>query len=197
MHAKRARWRVGTWASVLLIAASALIAPASTAAVIEVASTGGCFRASCNNQDPVGLCDGDAITVASKSVDTPVGYAGQLDLRYSPSCQANWGRFTAAYGKEALKQLILGRLTGGTSLATGGSIYVWNPGGERYDRARSAASTSSLLTLLVSSTWSKMTNGDQMACVGLDLAQATVQSKKLQDFGSDIGSAGWYSGPCV
>ncbi len=58
------------------------------------ATTNGCYGASCNGRDPSGLCD-DGVTVAAMHVNM-----GMLELRYSPSCKSNWGRYTP-YGKDS------------------------------------------------------------------------------------------------
>lgn len=86
----------------------------------------GCYGAECNGRDPVGLCDGDARTVGSIAINTETGYyAGQLDLRYSAKCKANWGRFTLASGpREVLAYF------GGTPRAAHARVTSWNPGGQ-------------------------------------------------------------------
>lgn len=43
----------------------------------------------CTGEDPEKHCADDAITAASMAITTELGYAGQLELRYSPSCKAN------------------------------------------------------------------------------------------------------------
>lgn len=53
------------------------------------ASAAGCYGDWCSGKDPTATgCANDAITVAS----TDAG-VGRLDLRWSPSCKTNWGRF--------------------------------------------------------------------------------------------------------
>lgn len=132
------------------------------------ATTNGCDGASCNGQDPSGRCD-DGITVAAMAVTD-----GMLELRYSPSCKANWGRYTpytrTASTYSAAKIGIYARVT------------VWNPGSPSYGTAVHANS-------IYGSSWSQMTDGRPMACTGVEV----VHSFKNGDYQSQ----GWTWGPCV
>lgn len=59
-------------------------------AAAPAAHAAGCHALSCNGVDPAAAgCAGDAYTVAS--VNTPQGL---VELRYSPSCVANWARIS-------------------------------------------------------------------------------------------------------
>src|SRR5476649_1249641 len=89
------RWMRLAAGLVMALGIALFVAPASPAH----AATHGCYGASCTGLDPTGRCDSDAYTVASIAINADNGvYLGQLDLRYSPSCAANWGRFTTASG---------------------------------------------------------------------------------------------------
>src|SRR5215217_3527570 len=109
-----------TLAVAALVLAGLFIAPASPA----VAATGGCYGASCTGLDPTGRCDGDAYTVFSIAINDAAMYLGQLDLRYSPSCAANWGRFTTASGARYVTLWLANQ-----PVPVGGRVTVWNPGG--------------------------------------------------------------------
>jgi hypothetical protein len=80
--------RIGwTLAASCLAVAAAVIVPAGPA------SAAVCDGVSCNGQDPNQAgCAGDAINAAPPVVDQGV----TLELRYSPSCHANWARITPA-----------------------------------------------------------------------------------------------------
>ena len=59
------------------------------------ASAAGCYAASCEGKDPSALgCAADAYTVAVV-YDDRLGYIEGLELRYSPTCRANWARLSA------------------------------------------------------------------------------------------------------
>ncbi|MGW7582393.1 DUF2690 domain-containing protein [Kitasatospora sp. NPDC054768] len=76
--------------AVAATALGGLAAPTASAATPRV--TAGCYGSSCNGQDPVDMgCSPDAYTV--ESVDSA---KGTIELRYSPSCKANWARISGA-----------------------------------------------------------------------------------------------------
>ncbi|MFJ8569080.1 DUF2690 domain-containing protein [Streptomyces sp. NPDC093514] len=68
-----------------LLATGLLAAPPASA----VAAAPSCVGAACNGKNPANTtCQNDARTVAESS--DPMG---AMELRYSPSCRAAWGRF--------------------------------------------------------------------------------------------------------
>ncbi|MFE6056064.1 DUF2690 domain-containing protein [Kitasatospora sp. NPDC056446] len=75
-------------------ALTGLSAPTASAATHQV--TGGCYGSSCDDKDPVDTgCSADAFTVDSAS-----SALGTVELRYSPSCRANWARiYDTSYGQ--------------------------------------------------------------------------------------------------
>lgn len=114
------------------------------------ASSTACYAAGCNGLDPKGRCDSDAITVASKAVTE-----GQLDLRYSKTCAANWGRYTpntfhAQYLFFVVQKGIDARVT------------AWNPDESSYGRAHQSFA-------IAGSSWSQMVDGTKKACVGVGI----------------------------
>ncbi|MEV6979019.1 DUF2690 domain-containing protein [Kitasatospora sp. NPDC093806] len=82
------RLLIGSAAAAMALAG--LAAPTASAATPQV--TAGCSGLSCFGLDPVNAgCGADAYTVES------VGSAkGTIELRYSPSCKANWARISGA-----------------------------------------------------------------------------------------------------
>lgn len=153
------------------------------------AATGGCYGAGCNGLDPAGRCDGDAITVASKDITS-----GILELRYSRSCAANWGRYTpyksGAYGRFFTNTSHIARVTS------------WNPGGTSYGAAHYEASISGFST-----SWSQMVDGTKAACTGVgissggqvhgstprtDLTPEAVDDNPPIDWEDEV----WNWGPC-
>lgn len=130
------------------LVSSALLACLAVTATPTAASaaTGGCYGAGCNGLDPAGRCDGDAITVASKDITS-----GVLELRYSRSCAANWGRYLS-YRK--VFEIVSSRPR----------VTAWNPGGPSYGQAHRDAKMFN-----ESSNWSYMVDGTQTACTGVGI----------------------------
>lgn len=83
-RATRIRWT---------LAASCIAVAAAVAIPAGPASAAVCDGVSCNGLDPNQAgCAADAITAAPPVMDQGV----KLELRYSPSCHANWARITPA-----------------------------------------------------------------------------------------------------
>ncbi|MGW7446643.1 DUF2690 domain-containing protein [Kitasatospora sp. NPDC054795] len=82
--------RVLVGVAVAATALGGLAAPTASAATSRV--TAGCYGSSCNGLDPVDMgCSPDAYTVESVA-----STLGTIELRYSPSCRANWARISGA-----------------------------------------------------------------------------------------------------
>lgn len=158
---------------------------AASAAVAETAeaNTGGCYGPDCTGKDPTGLCDGDAYTVASKAINTHHGYAGQLELRYSPSCAANWGRFTIAHGPRELLRLAVGLPD-----PIYGRVTVWNPGEPSEERVNLDRTSPQDL-----SQWTNMVDGTKTACTGVEVLYSEGDPYVMKK----PESTGWIWGPCV
>lgn len=152
-----------------------------------VANYAGCYGGSCNGLDPSKYCT-DGQTVASMDVK---GH-GLLELRYSPSCKANWGRYTAytgwALGLAASSQTIYAKVT------------AWNPGGTSYMTAHDFSVPQT------GSSWSQMVDGVVKACTGVEVV-VVIQSGNdheikdrfpdgQPDFSGEAESQGWVWGPC-
>lgn len=151
---------------------------------VELATSRGCYGQSCNGKNPEGVC-GDGRSVASKDING----MGLLELRYSRSCKANWGRFTPY--TSALPWVA------NTSLWA--RVTAWNPGGTSYQTAHHSMGEGS--------SWSFMTDGGPKACTGVELY--ALSSSGLRGGVDEDGepksdwepydkpdSMGWYSGPC-
>jgi len=167
-------------ALVLALGLAVFAVPAGTAS----AATGGCYGAGCTGLDPTGRCDGDAYTVLSIAINDGALNLGQLDLRYSRSCAANWGRFSTASGA---RYIVLSELN--QPYPFGGRVTVWNPGGVsqqpvQRDYTCLAAPYASC------SFWSKMVDGRGRACTGVEPWTRTW-------IGNNLESRGWYWGPCA
>jgi hypothetical protein len=114
----RKRWAVAALVLVFTVTISAVTLRSTSSGKtdhIQLTSSGGCYGASCNGKNPMGLCESDAFTAAAMGVA-----GGMLELRYSPSCKANWGRYTQ-YNREL--NTLYPRMT------------AWNPGGTSYRMA--------------------------------------------------------------
>ena len=129
---------------------SAMVA-ATVVATPNVASaaTGGCYGASCNGLNPSDRCDGDARTVAAKAVKD-----GMLELRWSPSCVANWGRYTP-YDRTATTYAKMG-------IVLYARVTTWNSGKPSVGTAYHALG-------VYGSSWSQMVDGRTTACTGVEV----------------------------
>jgi len=166
----------------LLACLAIVITPANASA-----ATGGCYGASCNGLDPTGRCDGDAVTVASKDIGS-----GVIELRYSKSCAANWGRY-------------LSYRNFFQTVHTRPRVTSWNPGGHSYRQAHLGTELFS-----ESSNWSQMVDGTKEACTGVGIESSgdtwtggatkprTDTSPEAVDDDPPTGWADevWHWGPC-
>ncbi len=155
---------LGLLLAAMALAVSLALAPSSSTSAFAVA----CYGPSCNGLDPSNRCDHDAITAAAMSVTD-----GMLELRYSPSCVANWGRYTP-YARTASGYAAAG-------IGIHARVTAWNPGGSSYGTAHHASS-------LYGSSWSQMVDGRGTACTGVEV---------VHFYGNgDYQSQGWDWGPC-
>lgn len=166
---------------VLMGVVGLFMAPASPA---SAAATGKCSGASCTGLDPTNRCDGDAYTVHSMAINDAALYLGQLDLRYSPSCKANWGRFSTASGWRYITLY-----ESNQPIPFGGRVTVWNPGGVSQQPVQ-ANYTCLSAPYSTCTFWSKMVDGRGLACTGVEPWTRTLK-------GNGPESKGWYWGPCA
>lgn len=129
-----------------------------------------CYSVSCTGVNPEGTtCAEDAYTVLAMDVQGD----GMLELRYSPSCKANWGRFSSYW----LYDITNGLAGTGISHA---SVYVWNPDQELHGVAGSVVNV-----VGGSSWWTAMVDGAITACTGVELMAQTGDAQ------------GWVGNLCV
>lgn len=127
-----------------------------------------CYGASCTGLDPYGRCSGDAKTVNSLEVKD-----GILELRYSRSCNANWGRYTP-WARNAATYVLHGA-------GVHARVTAWNPD-EPSVRTAHMADVNPF-----ASSWSEMVDGSKTACTGVELTHIN---------GNDWENYGWTEGPC-
>jgi hypothetical protein len=165
------------FAGMLCLGATSFVASPAQAA------THGCYGASCTGLDPTGRCDGDAYTVLSIAIDSGPLYMGQLDLRYSPSCAANWGRFTTASGARDITLWLANQ-----PFPYGGRVTAWNPGGPSQQPVQSNYFCGSAPSGSCSF-WSGMVDGRGKACTGVE--------PFTDSYPDGVESQGWFWGPCA
>ncbi len=178
--AKRFTWR--SFRLTLVVVTIALVGAFVTPASPAAAATGGCYGASCTGLDPTGRCDSDAYTVHSIAINDAAMYLGQLDLRYSPSCAANWGRFTIASGAR-----YVALWNSGLSVPVGGRVTAWNPGGPSQQPVQANYADCGL-PWSSCTVWSRMVDGRGTACTGVEPSTRSSDSHAPE-------SKGWYWGP--
>ena len=142
----------------------------TVAATAAPASAAACYGASCNGLDPEGRCSHDAKTVGAMAVTD-----GMLELRWSPSCAANWGRYTPYW------RTVVGFQTLNPPVGIIARVTVWNPGQPSQGTANADINP-------FASTWSKMTDGRPAACTGVEVYHNRGTA--------DNESQGWTWGPC-
>lgn len=77
---------------ILAVASAVLMMGGWGLAYAPQAIAAGCDGAGCNGKDPIAMgCASDAYTPSGAYINTPEGHT---ELRYSPSCHANWARIT-------------------------------------------------------------------------------------------------------
>jgi hypothetical protein len=151
------------------------------AKVVQTTATAACYGASCNNLDPTGRCTSDAKTVASMAIIDEGNPVGQLDLRWSRACQANWGRFTA-YPLSFLNAIR-------PPYISGVKITSWNPGQSSYGTAPGSDSSNNTW-------WSMMTSGIPRACTGVQISYTSGTLNEHEAVDADADQGEWHWGPC-
>lgn len=156
------------------ILAMAAISGTLTATSAQADQQPACNGTSCNDLDPVGRCDADAITVAVRDVTF-----GRLELRYSPACVANWGRYTPYLRTQAFY------LFNPRPISFNARVTVWNPGENSYGVAKRPFWP-------FASTYSKMTDGSKVACTGVEVSEMGHETIEQPD----LTPYPWENGPC-
>lgn len=162
----------------LAVSVAAIVA--MTGGVVAVtsapAAAAACYGAGCTGQNPEGRCNGDAKTVGAMDVNRE----GIIELRWSPSCVANWGRFTPYSRTEA------GYAAAG--IAFYARVTVWNAGAPSQGTAYHGLN-------LGESTYSHMTDGRPRACTGVEIFHI-YNAGNPSGAPGDMQSQGWFWGPC-
>ena len=114
------------------VAAAVIILPVMGVVAVSAApaQAAACYGASCTGRNPEGACNGDARTVGAMNVNLNGSNEGMIELRWSQSCTANWGRFTPYWRTEA------GYAASG--IGVWARVTVWNPGAPSQDTAHHA-----------------------------------------------------------
>jgi hypothetical protein len=139
---------------------------------------GSCYGASCNGKNPTGTsCERDARTVMAMDVQG----SGMLELRYSDSCKANWGRFSSYWAYDITNALA------GTAISHA-AVYTWNP-----NQALHGVAAERLTLFTGSSWWTSMVDGTITACTGVELfAQDTSEGGMY----TESRGQGWVGNLC-
>jgi hypothetical protein len=167
--------RFGRLLAVVLLVLGLTAAFAVVQAPVQAAA---CYGASCNGANPEGRCSHDAKTVGAMHVKD-----GMLELRWSPSCVANWGRYTP-YVRN-----VTGYALANPPIGIWARVTVWNPGKASYGTAHNADLN------IYASTWSHMTDGRPKACTGVEVFHLhTAESGSGAP--ADMESQGWFWGLC-
>ena len=130
-----------------------------------------CYGASCIGMNPEGTtCAKDAYSVLAMDVQGD----GMLELRYSPSCKANWGRYSSYW----LQDIVNSWAGTGISYA---DLYVWNPDEPLYGVVQG------------SQWWTSMVDGTITACTGVELV---AQDTSPGGYYSEPDPQGWVGNLC-
>lgn len=138
-----------------------------------------CYGFTCADLDPASTnCVNDAKTIGAMNVNGD----GMLELRWSRSCNASWGRFSTYRRAE-----LYGSLTdSGISYAR---VTAWNPYHESKPVAGSAYDG------LTHTWWTAMVSGSVRSCTGVELV-AQDGSPTGNRWYTANRSLGWTWGPC-
>jgi len=149
---------------------------------VQLVAGPGCYSWGCNGIDPTSTCP-DGITVASTSLED-----GLLELRYSPRCKSNWGRFTPwrktayFYANSVPAINMFARVT------------VWNSGDRSYGLAHAYKGVDNF-----GSSWSQMVDGMKRACTGVEIYTSSEGWRGNADnteAPTDWTDKVWHWGPC-
>jgi hypothetical protein len=157
--------RTLTLLGVLMLTAASTLGP--TAVAHASASAGGpdCYAASCSGLDPSTTnCVHDAYTGASQEIE-----GGVLELRYSPSCKANWARYTQ-YGEETIGTWL--REAIGKMGRTGTKAWIWIPGQAPVDSINDTVEGQFGTFGPGDTTWTAMVDGTTEVCTSISIVHS-------------------------
>lgn len=135
-----------------------------------------CYGYGCTGKNPAHTtCQNDAKTIGAMDVQG----SGMLELRWSRSCNASWGRFSTYWLYDWTN-------SGGTGIVYA-RVTAWNPGRPSQD-----VTGQSIGVFGGASWWTAMVTGTTWSCTGVELY---AQDKNTAY--NDRYSLGWKWGPCV
>ena len=118
------RSRFLTLLAALLVTVGLTVVPGAPARAV------GCYGSGCAGKDPSAMgCASDGYTVTYVFVDR-LGYMENLELRYSPACNANWSRLTARTYNAAWVSMCVTNYNNRNDTQCTGSFrnnYKWSP----------------------------------------------------------------------
>lgn len=162
---------------------AALTVVPSTAA--EASSSPSCYGQTCDGKDPAATnCTEDNHTIYSKEAIVDGVSYGVVELRYSPSCYANWVRFAPWGGLRGL----LGTVTGGE---VSGKPWIWRLGVP--NSLRGGINESSPAGLSAPTTWTSMVTAEGTTCWSVQIYY--TESSTSGEGGRNV--LGTYDAPCV
>jgi len=156
-----------------------LLAGGILAGAAVPANAATCYGEGCIGLNPSGTsCEQDAKTIGAMTV----GGDGMLELRWSPSCNASWGRFSTYWRSNTVG----GHEGYGISHVR---VTAWNPG------QPSQGVVGNVYGIFgEGSWWTGMVTGTTWSCTGVELY---AQDRSPGGMYSDTYSLGWTWGPCV
>lgn len=151
---------------------------------VSAASKPDCYGSSCEGKDPARTnCTQDATTIMRYGTRNVGGTYGDIELRYSRKCHANWNRFSTESGFRALMQAQL------KTAVSHAQPWIWRPGHAPRGSAGSA------MDLFGASYWTQMVTADGTTCTSVDVI---VQEKPLTEMSAAPGSIkNNFNAPCV
>lgn len=128
-----------------------------------------CYAASCEGLDPSKTnCVDDAYTGASQELED-----GILELRYSPSCRANWARYTQ-YGEETVARWI--RDVVGDMARTATKAWIWIPGKAPVDSINNSLEGRFDSFGPGDTTWTAMVDGTERVCTSISVVYSETSA---------------------
>lgn len=183
---KLSKWMRASLLAPLVIVTGVVLAPAATA---EGPS---CRGNSCEGINPANTnCLDDARTIYRWDAITPTGEnLGNLEMRYSPKCHANWARFTRWNGVSSW----LGDGTAGAQAS--GRPWIWRQGvaGSLRGVIDSAGKETPWEMIVGTTTgWTAMVTADGTTCSSVQF----IETENHHAGGGERRELGAFNAPCV
>jgi len=177
----RTDWEIMRRVFVAIIATLMMLV-GSTA--VSAASKPSCYGSSCEGKDPSKTnCTQDATTIMRYGTRNVGGTYGDIELKYSKKCHANWNRFSTEAGVRALLHAQM------KTAVSHAQPWIWRPGHSPRGTAGKA------FGLIGSSYWTSMVTADGKTCTSVDVI---TQEKPLTKMSAAPGSTKYnFNAPCV